>query len=150
VFDLATPRRMKEYPMTALTTRPLSASADALLRFALRADATITGMAGLAVAAFANPLSTRSGLSPTTEYLIGAAFVMYGVAVYYLAALPSLRNVGIAISLANLAGTVGTLVIVLTDAAPLTGTGIAVTLATGLYTAFFAYMQYLGVRRLQA
>lgn len=136
--------------MTALTTRPLSASADALLRFALRADATITGMAGLAVAAFANPLSTLSGLSPTAEYLIGAAFVMYGVAVYYLAALPSLLNVGIAISLANLACTVGTLVIVLTDAAPLTGTGIAVTLATGLYTAFFAYVQYLGVRRLQA
>ena len=95
--------------MTALTTRPLSASTDALLRFALRADATITGMAGLAVAAFANPLSTLSGLSPTTEYLIGAAFVMYGVAVYYLAALPSLRNVGIGISLANLACTVGTL-----------------------------------------
>ena len=136
--------------MTALTTRPLSASADALLRFALRADATITGMAGLAVAAFANPLSTLSGLSPTAEYLIGAAFVMYGVAVYYLAALPSLRNVGIAISLANLVCTVGTLVIVLTDAAPLTGTGMAVTLATGLYTAFFAYVQYLGVRRLQA
>lgn len=136
--------------MTALTTRPLSVSADALLRFALRADATITGMAGLAVAAFANPLSTLSGLSPTAEYLIGAAFVMYGVAVYYLAALPSLRNVGIAISLANLVCTVGTLVIVLTDAAPLTGTGMAVTLATGLYTAFFAYVQYLGVRRLQA
>ena len=87
--------------MTALTTRPLSASTDALLRFALRADATLTGMAGLGVAAFANPLSRISGLSPTTEYLIGAAFVMYGVAVYYLAALPSLRSVGIGISLAN-------------------------------------------------
>jgi hypothetical protein len=136
--------------MTALTTRPLSASTDALLRFALRADATLTGMAGLAVAALANPLSTLSGLSPTTEYLIGAAFVMYGVAVYYLAALPSLRNVGIGVSLANLACTVGTLVIVMTDAAPLTESGIAATLATGVYTAFFAYLQYLGVRRLQA
>jgi hypothetical protein len=136
--------------MTALTTRPLSASTDALLRFALRADATLTGMAGLAVAAFANPLSRVSGLSPTTEYLIGAAFVMYGVAVYYLAALPRLRNVGIAVSLANLVSTVGTLVIVMTDAAPLTEAGIAVTLATGVYTAFFAYLQYLGVRRLPA
>ena len=35
--------------MTAITTRPLSASTDALLRFALRADATLTGMAGLAL-----------------------------------------------------------------------------------------------------
>jgi len=136
--------------MTALTTRPLSASTDALLRFALRADATLTGMAGLGVAAFANPLSTLSGLSPTTEYLIGAAFVLYGVAVYYLAALPSLRNVGIGVGLANVMCTVATLVIVMTDAGPLTETGIAVTLATGVYTAFFAYLQYLGVRRLQA
>jgi hypothetical protein len=136
--------------MTALTTRPLSTSTDALLRFALRADATLTGLAGLAVAAFANPLSTISGLSPTTEYLIGAAFVFYGVAVYYLAALPSLRTVGIAISVANAVCTVATLAIVMTDAAPLTETGIAVTLATGVYTAFFAYLQYLGVRRLRA
>jgi hypothetical protein len=136
--------------MTALTTRPLSTSTDALLRFALRADATLTGLAGLAVAAFANPLSTISGLSPTTEYLIGAAFVFYGVAVYYLAALPSLRTVGITISLANAVCTVATLAIVMTDAAPLTETGIAVTLATGVYTAFFAYLQYLGVRRLRA
>jgi hypothetical protein len=136
--------------MTALSTRPLSTSTDALLRFALRADATLTGLAGLAVAAFANPLSTISGLSPTTEYLIGAAFVFYGVAVYYLAALPSLRTVGIAISLANAVGTIATLAIVMTDAAPLTETGIAVTLATGVYTAFFAYLQYLGVRRLRA
>jgi hypothetical protein len=67
-----------------------------------------------------------------------------------LAALPSLRNVGIGVSLANLACTVGTLVIVMTDAAPLTESGIAATLATGVYTAFFAYLQYLGVRRLQA
>ena len=136
--------------MTALTTRPLSASTDALLRFALRADATLTGIAGVAVAAFANPLSTMSGLSPTSEYLIGAAFVFYGIAVYYLAALPNLRNVGIAISLANVVCTLATLAIVTTDAAPLTEAGIAVTLATGVYTAFFAYLQYLGVRRLRA
>jgi predicted aconitase with swiveling domain len=138
--------------MTAVTTtsRPLSASTDALLRFALRADATLTGLAGVAVAAFANPLSTLSGLSPTTEYLIGAAFVIYGAVVYYLAALPSLRGAGIGVSIANVVSTVATLAIVLTDAAPLTEAGIAVTLATGVYTAFFAYLQYLGVRRLRA
>ncbi len=136
--------------MTAITTRPLSASTDALLRFALRADATITGLAGLAVAAFANPLSTVSGLSPTTEYLIGTAFVMYGVAVYYLAALPSVRGVGIGVSIANVVCTLGTLAIVMTDAAPLTEAGVALALATGVYTAFFGYLQYLGVRRLRA
>ena len=136
--------------MTALTTRPLSSSTDALLRFALRADATITGFAGLLGAAFANQLSTLTGLSPTTEYFIGAAFVVYGLAVFYLAALPSLRVVGIAISSANVLCTVATLLIVLADAAPLTEAGMAVTLASGVYTAFFGYLQYLGVRRLRA
>ncbi|MCW2649975.1 MAG: conserved hypothetical transrane protein [Mycobacterium sp.] len=136
--------------MTTVTTRPISSSTDALLRFALRADATITGFAGLLGAAFANPLSSLTGLSPSTEYFIGAAFVAYGVAVFYLAALPSLRAVGIAISTANVLCTAATLLIVLADAAPLTEAGIAVTLATGVYTAFFAYLQYLGVRRLKA
>ena len=136
--------------MTTLTTRPLSSSTDALLRFALRADATITGFAGLIGAAFANPLSTLTGLSPTTEYFIGAAFVVYGLAVFYLAALPSLRALGVAISIANAVCTIATLIIVLAGAPPLTGAGMAVTLATGVYTAFFAYLQYLGVRRLRA
>jgi hypothetical protein len=136
--------------MTAITTRPLSSSTDALLRFALRLDATITGIAGLAGAALADPLSRLTGLSPTTEYLLGAAFVVYGLVVYSLAALPSLRAVGIAVSTANALCTVATLVIVVADAAPLTTIGIAATLATGIYTAFFAYAQYLGVRRLRA
>ena len=136
--------------MTAISTRPLSASTDALLRFALRADATITGLAGLAVAAFANPLSSLSGVSPTTEYLIGAAFVIYGAVVYYLAALPSLRGVGIAVSLANVVCTIATLLIVMADAAPLTEVGVGATTVIGVYTAFFAYLQYLGVRRLRA
>ena len=136
--------------MTAVTTRPLSASTDALLRFALRADATMTGLAGVGVAAFANSFSRITGLSPTTEYLLGAACVLYGVVVYNLAALPSLRRVGVGVSIANVVCTAATIAVVTTDAAPLTEAGIAVTLATGVYTAFFAYLQYLGVRRLRA
>jgi hypothetical protein len=135
--------------MTAITSRPLLSSTDALLRFALRADATLTGLAGLLVAALADPLSSLTGLSPTSDYLIGAAFVIYGLVVYGLAALPTLRAVGIGVSIANVVGTVATLVIVLADAPPLTGAGVAATLATGVYTAFFACLQYLGVRRLR-
>jgi hypothetical protein len=136
--------------MTAIVTRPLSSSTDALLRFALRVDATLTGLFGLAVAALADPLSSVTGLSPATEYLLGASFVVYGLVVYSLAAVPNLRRVGIGVSIANVVCTVATLAVVLSDAAPLTEVGIAATLATGMYTAFFAYVQYLGVRRLRA
>ena len=135
--------------MTAIVSRPLSTSTDALLRFALRLDATITGIAGLACAAFADQLSGLTGLSPTTEYILGVAFVIYGVVVYSLAALPKLRSVGIGVSTANAVCTVATLIIVLADAAPLTPLGVADTLAIGAYTAFFAYLQFLGVRRLK-
>jgi hypothetical protein len=136
--------------MTAIVIRPLSSSTDALLRFALRLDATLTGFAGLAGAALADPLSSLTGLSATTEYLLGAAFVAYGLVVYSLAALTDLRRVGIGVSAANVLCTVATLMIVLADAAPLTAAGVAATLAIGLYTAFFGYLQYLGVRRLRA
>jgi hypothetical protein len=136
--------------MTAIPTRSLSSSTDALLRFALRADATLTGLCGLVVAAFADQVSSLTGLSPATEYLMGAAFVAYGLVVFALAALPTLRGVGIGVSIANVLGTLATLVIVLADAAPLTEAGIAATLAIGAYTAFFAVLQYLGVRRLRA
>ncbi|CAN5794860.1 hypothetical protein BH09ACT7_BH09ACT7_38390 [soil metagenome] len=69
--------------MTAVT-RPLSDSTDSLLRFAMRLDATLSGLCGVAIAAAAAPLSPVTGLTPTAEYLIGAAFVVYGVVVFRL------------------------------------------------------------------
>jgi hypothetical protein len=134
--------------MTATTARLLTDSNDSLLRFALRLDATLTGLCGLAVAAFAGPLSSITGLNPTTEYVLGAACVLYGVVVYSLAALPKLRTAGLAVTAANLVCTVGAVLVVVEGIAPLTGFGVAVTLGTGVYTAVFAVLQYLGVRRL--
>jgi hypothetical protein len=137
--------------MTAVITHPpLSESTDSLLRFALRADATLTGLIGLAVAAAANPLSSLTGLTPAQEYGIGAAFVLYGLAVFSLAAVPNLRRIGTAMAIANAVGTVLVIAVVLADVVPLTEAGVLATLATGVYTAFFALLQYLGVRRLPA
>lgn len=134
--------------MTAITTRLLSDSADSLLRFAMRADATLTGLLGLVVAAAANPVASLSGLTPTTEFIMGAAFVLYGLAVFSLAALPNLRRVGIGVIIANIVCTVAAVVVVEAGVLPLTGIGLAAMLATGVYTAFFAVLQYLGLRRL--
>ena len=46
--------------VTALTTRPVRESTDSLLRFALRADATLCAALGLFVAMAADPLSPRA------------------------------------------------------------------------------------------
>ena len=134
--------------MNTLTAARPSTTSDALLRFAMRLDATLTGLGGLGIAAFANPLATLTGLAPTQEYVLGAAFVLYGVVVFRLAGLPSVRRAGGWVIFANIVCTVAAAVVVIDELAPLTTAGVAVTLACGVYTATFAVLQYLGVRRL--
>jgi hypothetical protein len=131
-----------------LSTRPFADSTDSLLRFAMRVDATLTGLAGLLIAAAADPLSSSTGLSSLTEYGVGAFFVLYGLVVFSLAAAPDLRRAGIGVVIANVLFTVAAVVLVATDALPLTSTGVTATLAGGVYTALIGYLQYLGVRRL--
>lgn len=135
--------------MTATTAAtPRLRTDDALLRFALRLDATATGVCGLAIAAFASPLARLTGLTATTAYIIGAALVLYGVVVYSLARLRDVRTAGIAVIVANLVCTVGAVAVVVERLAPLTGMGAAAALASAVYTTFFAVLQYFGVRRL--
>jgi hypothetical protein len=135
---------------TGLAPRPLADSTDSLLRFAMRLDATATGLTGLLIAAAADPLSSLTGLSSIAEYGLGAFFVFYGLAVYVLAAFPDLRRAGIGVVIANIVFTVAVVAAVAVDAVPLTQTGTAATLASGVYTALIGYLQYLGVRRLAA
>ncbi|MCV7098829.1 hypothetical protein [Mycobacterium palustre] len=129
-------------------TPPLYDSTDSLLRFAMRADATLTGLCGLAVAFFADPISSMTGLASGQEYALGAFFVLYGLAVFSLAATPNLRRAGIGVVAANIVYTLAA--ILAAEAVPMTSIGVAATLATGIYTAAFAGLQYLGVRRLAA
>jgi hypothetical protein len=133
---------------STLAPRPLSDSTDSLLRFAMRADATLTGLAGLAVAAAADPISARTGLTSLQEYGMGAFFVALGLGVFILAALPDLRRAGTGVVIANIVYTLVTVVVVAVGFLPLTAVGVAAMLASGVYTTSFAYLQYLGVRRL--
>jgi hypothetical protein len=135
--------------MTAtITTRPLSSSSDALLRFAMRADATLCAGTGLLVSVAADPLSRLSGLSATSEFIAGAALVAYGAALYVLAAVPAVRRIGLGIIAANVVFAVVALGVLAAGVLPLTGIGVATMLATIVSTLGFAYLQYLGVRRL--
>ena len=134
--------------VSALSTQHLYSSSDSLLRFAMRADATATGLFGLAVAFAADPLSSLTGLTSIQEYALGASFVLYGLVVFTLAASLDLRGAGIGVLAANVAFTVGA--VAAAAAMPLTAFGVAVALAGGVFTAAFAGLQYLGVRRLEA
>jgi hypothetical protein len=140
---------VEEHPVTdTITIRPLSDSSDSLLRFAIRADATFCGGLGLLIAMAADPLSRLSGLSASSEWIAGAALVVYGVALYLMAAAPFVRRIGVGIVVANVVFAVVAVAVLVVGLLPLTGLGVAMMLATVVATLGAAYLQYLGVRRL--
>jgi hypothetical protein len=144
--------------MTAITTRPVretrpnvaagAAPGDSLLRLALRADATLCGALGLLVAMAADPLSRLSGLSAASEWIAGAALVVYGVALYGAAGVPDVRRVGVGVFTGNIAFAIVVAVVLIAGWLPLTELGVVATVAFTAATLGFAYLQYLGVRRL--
>jgi hypothetical protein len=135
--------------MTAITSRhtPATHSDPQLLRFALRADATVCAGLGLFVAMAADPLSRLSGLTPTTEWISGAALVAYGVLLYSVARLRDVRRVGIAVLVGNVAFVAAVTVVLAAGWLPLTAFGVAATVAFTAATVGLACLQYLGLRR---
>src|SRR3954466_11496495 len=83
---------------------------DGLLRLAMRADAVITGVAGLAGIPVAGWLAQLAGTSTTLEYGMGEESIAYAGEVFGLAALPSVRCAGMGVIIANLLSTVAAVV----------------------------------------
>jgi hypothetical protein len=135
--------------MTAISTPRLNESNDSLLRFAIRADAILSGLAGIAGIPLAGWLAEASGTTKAFEYSMSAFFIAYGLVVLALAARPSVRRTGMVLAGGNLLYTVASVALVLADVFPLTTTGVVLTLATGVYTLVFAELQYQGVRRIK-
>ena len=136
--------------MTAITTPRLKGSSDSLLRFALRADATASGLMGIAGIPLAGWLAEVSGTPVAFEYAVSAFFIAFAVGVFALAARPSVKQTGIVIAAGNVLYAVAAVVFVLADVFPLTTVGVVLTLATGVYTLVMAELQYQGVRRIKA
>ncbi len=136
--------------MTAISTPKLADSTDSLLRFALRADATASGLMGIAGIPLAGWLADVSGTPIAFEYTVSAAFVGFAVVVFALAARPSVKRTGVVIAAGNAVYTVATVVFVLAEVFPLTTVGAVLALATGVYTLVMAELQYQGVRRIKA
>jgi hypothetical protein len=123
---------------------------DGLLRLALRADATASGLMGLAGLPLAGWLAQTSGTTKAFEYSLSALFIAFAVGVFVVAARPSVTRAGIVIAAGNALYTVASVVFVLADVFPLTTTGVVLTLACGVYTLVMAELQYQGWRRAKA
>ena len=132
------------------TTLDRKGTRDGLLRLAMRADAAISGLVGVAGIPLAGWLSETSGTPKAFEYGMSAFFIGYGAVVFWLAGRPSVRRAGMGVVVANLAYTVAAVVLVLADVFPLTPSGVTFTLVSGVYTLFFAELQYQGWRRAKA
>lgn len=132
------------------TTIDRTGTRDGLLRLAMRADAAISGLIGLAGIPLAGRLAELSGTTKAFEYAMGAFLVAYGVLVFGLARLPSVRRAGMCVIIGNLTYTVAAVVLVLADVFTLTSAGVALNLAAGAYTLVFAELQYQGWRRARA
>jgi hypothetical protein len=135
--------------MTAISVNR-TGTTDSFLRFALRADATCSGLMGIAGIPLAGWLAEVSGTTKAFEYSMSAFFIAFAIGVFAVAAMPSVKRAGIVIAAGNLLYTVGTVVFVLADVFPLTATGIVLTLAAGVYTLVMAELQYTGWRRAKA
>jgi hypothetical protein len=132
-----------------MTTLSTATRSDSLLRLAMRADAVLSGLCGVALIAAAGPLSGFTGLPTGVEYGIGAVFVVYATVVYMAAGLEKVRPAGIATAIANVLFTVLAVVVVLARPVDLTTAGVVALLGSGAYTLVFADLQYLGVRRIK-
>lgn len=135
--------------MTAITTTARSVkTSDSLLRLAMRTDAVLVGITGIALLAATGWFSELTGLPVAVEYGIGIFSVAYGIAVLALAAIERVRPAGIGTSIANAVCTVVAVAAAVTMS--LTAAGVVLVIGAGLYTAVMAEWQFVGVRRIPA
>lgn len=137
--------------MTAITASGAAGtrkSTDSLLRLAMRLDAVLVGISGIALLAAAGWFADLTGLPKYVEYGVGVFSVVYGIAVFALAGIERVRPAGIGTVIANAACTVIALVAVFTMA--LTTAGVVFVIGTGVYTLVMAELQYVGVKRIPA
>jgi len=116
----------------------------------MRADAILGVLAGVVIVAGAGPLSSFTGIPKSVEYVLGAGFILAGLAGLGLAGLRRVRPAGLGAVIANLAYTVAVVVVAVADVFALTTAGIVFVIATGIYTLAAAELQYVGVRRIRA
>jgi len=123
---------------------------DSLLRLAMRADAILTGVSGLVGLPLVGWLARVSGTTVAFEKEMAFFFVAYGVVVFGLSLLSSVKAAGMAVIVANVVYTIGAVGLVLWGPFELTTLGVVLTLASGVYTLAFAELQYQGWRRIKA
>jgi hypothetical protein len=116
----------------------------------MRADAVLTGVMGVVGLPLAGWLAHTSGTTKSFETAMSAFFIAYGVVVFGLSMLGSVKTPGMVVVIGNVLYTVGAIALVVAGPFALTTLGVVFILASGVYTLAFAELQYQGWRRIRA
>ncbi|MEU8803598.1 hypothetical protein [Spirillospora sp. NPDC048819] len=132
----------------SITSDGLFADARRLLRLALRLDAVVTGVNGLAYLALAGPLEELLGLDAGPGRVIGVFLLVYAAAVWAVSmpARPH-RHAVSAVVEANLLWTVLSIVTVVLGWFSLNTVGTVWAVLQAIVVAGFAAVQYTALRR---
>ncbi|MFC3965932.1 hypothetical protein [Nocardia jiangsuensis] len=131
-----------------MTVTGLLAPGDRLLRLALRADAVVTGVNGLAYLALAGPIESLLGLDRGIGIPIGVFLTLYAVAVAAIGQLARIPAAAAAAVIAvNAAWAAASVVTLLAGALGVTAAGAVWAVLQALVVGAFAALQYLGLRR---
>jgi hypothetical protein len=127
--------------MTTIAVAPRS-----LLRFALRLDAVVSALNGLAYVAVAPVLEDVLGLPAGPMRWVGAFLLLYGAAVWAVSTRPDPRAAG-AVVVANLLWVFASGIAAVTGLGTPTAVGTAWIVLQAVVVAGFAALQIAGLRR---
>ncbi|GAA2594662.1 hypothetical protein SMC26_36125 [Actinomadura fulvescens] len=132
----------------SVTDAGIFADGRRLMKVALRLDAVVTGVNGLAYLALAGPLEDLLGLSTAHAYAVGAFLVAYAAAVAVISIPARANRVAVtAVIEANLLWAVLSVAAVITGWLSLNAVGATWAVMQAGTVAGFAAIQYLALRR---
>jgi hypothetical protein len=147
VIDQHTQRRHRCGMTTTAATNAARTHPDSLLRLALRLDAVVTGLNGVAYVVAAPLLDDLLGLSSALLRVAGAFLIAFAVAVWLIARPARVSPPAVeALVGANVLWAVGSIVVVTTSGS-LTTVGAVWLLLQAAVVAAFAAAQAVGLRR---
>ena len=133
--------------MTTSTASPLTRP-EGLLRLALRLDAAVSALNGVAYVVVAAPLGDLLGLSAGLLRGLGVFLLLYAAAVWWVGARPAVDTSAVrAVIAANLLWTAGSIGVAVTGLGSPTTVGTVWIVLQAVAVAGFAALQAAGLRR---
>ncbi|MCX5200683.1 hypothetical protein OG897_04285 [Streptomyces sp. NBC_00237] len=132
-----------------LTSSARTAAPDGFARLALKLDAAVTGLNGIAYLGLATTLESWFGVTTAVQYPVGAFLLLYALGVLAAGTRKDVSRTALAaVIAANLLWVVLSLAVAISGTLSPTGVGTAWIVLQALTVGGFAALQYVGLKRL--